>query len=56
MTDTTARLGLPLIVPGQAGKEIAHNEALTLLAALVQPVVVAVGLDTPPTDPVPGEA
>lgn len=33
MTDTSARFALPLILPGQAQKEIFHNEALALLDA-----------------------
>ena len=51
MTDTTARLALPMIVPGQAQKEMTHNEALVRIDAAVQPNVVALGLATPPTDP-----
>lgn len=54
--DITARLALPLLQPGQAQKELWHNEALTLLDLLVQPVVLAVGLDTPPTAPGAGDA
>ncbi len=56
MNDTTPRLDLPLIVPGQAGKDIAHNEALTQLVFLVQPTVLAVGAIVPPSDRVPGQA
>lgn len=52
--EMTARLGLPLLVPGQAQKEMTHNEALAMLAIAVQPSVLAVGMNTPPTDPVPG--
>lgn len=55
MTESTARHALPLIAPGQAQKEIAHNEALALLDLLVQPAVQAVGTNTPPTDPAPGQ-
>lgn len=54
--ENTARLALPLLQPGQAQKEMWHNEALTLLDLLVQPVVLAVGLDTPPTAPEAGDA
>jgi len=54
MTDETERLALPLIAPGQAQKEMTHNEALALLDLAVQASVVAVGLDNPPADPVPG--
>lgn len=50
----SARLGLPLLQVGQAQKEVSHNEALTLLDLAVQPVVEAVGVNTPPTDPVVG--
>lgn len=55
MTEATARHALPLIQPGQAQKELSHNEALAALDLLVQPSVVAVGLDTPPTSPTPGQ-
>lgn len=55
MTEATARHGLPLIQPGQAQKELAHNEALAMLDLLVQPPVVAVGIDTPPASPSPGQ-
>lgn len=54
MTET-ARLALPLLEPGQAQKELFHNEALLLLDAAVQPVVETVGRDAPPPGPhVPG--
>lgn len=55
MSETTARHGLPLIQPGQAQKELAHNEALALLDLIAQPSVVAVGTNTPPGSPVPGQ-
>lgn len=45
----THRLALPLIQPGQAQKEMTHNEALLLLDLLVQPVVEGVA------DAVPAE-
>lgn len=54
MTDATPRLALPFIVPGQAQKEMSHNEALTILDMAVLGNVVAVGIDTPPEDPAPG--
>jgi hypothetical protein len=56
MSDATARLALPLLQPGQAQKELFHDEALTLLDLAVQPAVEAVGLDAPPSDPAPGQA
>ncbi|WP_404372556.1 DUF2793 domain-containing protein [Sphingomonas sp. MMS24-J45] len=52
--ETTVRLGLPLLQIGQAQKEVSHNEALTLLDLAVQPVVEAVGVDTPPIAPSEG--
>ncbi|OYY90563.1 MAG: hypothetical protein B7Y45_07865 [Sphingomonas sp. 28-66-16] len=56
MTDEpSARLALPLLQPGQAQKELYHNEALALLDLAVQPVVLSVGLDSPPADPMPGQ-
>lgn len=53
--DMTARFALPLLHAGQAQKELFHNEALLLADALVQPCVEALGLDAPPSDPVPGQ-
>lgn len=49
----THRLALPLIQPGQAQKEMTHNEALLLLDLLVQPVVESVASVVPP-DPTDG--
>lgn len=56
MSDLSARLGLPLLQPGQAQKELTHNEALTLLDLAVQASVVAIGVNDPPTAPGPGQA
>jgi hypothetical protein len=56
MTDVaTARFALPLLATGQAGKELTHNEALARLDMLVQPAVVAMGVNIPPTAPVAGQ-
>jgi len=55
MTDTTARWALDLIHPGQAQKEMAHNEALAKVDLLLQPRVVSAGLDAPPAAPEPGQ-
>jgi hypothetical protein len=52
MPDLTHRLSLPYLVAGQAQKEVTHNEALTLLDSLVQPVVVEVGPAAVPSAPV----
>jgi hypothetical protein len=51
----TDRLALPLLAAGQAQKEITHNEALTLLDMLIQPVVLSADLATPPAAPEAGQ-
>lgn len=57
MTDTqTDRFALPLLQPGQAQKEMFHNEAIAALDLLVQPAAEAIGLDTPPTAPESGQS
>ena len=56
MPDVTDRLSLPLLVAGQAQKEIIHNEALTLLDLLVHPVVVAVAPASVPGAPTLGQS
>jgi Protein of unknown function (DUF2793) len=56
MADATTRLALPFIIAGQAQKEVTHNEALLRLDALVQSSVEALGLDTPPPRPTPGQS
>ena len=53
--DASARLAMPLLKPGQAQKEMVHNEAIAILDLLVQPSVVAAGLDTPPGSPGEGQ-
>lgn len=51
---TTERLGLPLLTPGQAQKELFHNEALTALDALVAGCVEGAPQDDPPAAPAVG--
>lgn len=53
--DSTDRLGLPMISPGQAQKELFHNEALQLLDALVAGAVEEPATDPPPVSPAIGE-
>lgn len=53
--ETSARLSLPLLAPGQAQKELFHNEALALVDIALQASVRAVGVDAPPSDPAAGE-
>lgn len=54
--ETSARLQLPYLQPGQAQKELYHNEALALLDIAVQAVVLAVGQNAPPPSAALGEA
>ena len=55
MTETTSRLALPLIMAGQAQKEITHNEALALIDLGVGAAAQQAGLNTPPVAPAPGQ-
>lgn len=52
---TTERMKLPLLAAGQAQKEITHNEALTLIDALLFPVVESAEQNIPPAAPAPGQ-
>lgn len=54
MTDTTARLALPLLAAGQAQKEIYHNEALVRLDLVAQAAAAGFAND-PPADPEAGQ-
>lgn len=51
----TARLDLPLLVPGMAAKEVVHNEALAILSALVQPVLTSGPIASPDAGAVIGD-
>ncbi len=55
MSDQTALLSLPYILPSQAQKHVTHNEALRMLDALLHLRVDGVGTDTPPESPQDGE-
>lgn len=48
MSNLSARLGLPLLIPGQGQKDVTHNEALAMLDMLVQPVVLSASEVFPP--------
>lgn len=51
MSDRSANLSLPFILPSQAQKHVTHNEALLALDALVQLSVVSADVTDPPADP-----
>lgn len=55
LTEQTALLRLPYIMPSQAQKHVTHNEALRALDALVQIGVVEAGREAPPDEPVEGD-
>ncbi len=52
----TARFQLPFILPGQAQKEVYHNEALTRLDLAVHAAVEEGPLSTPPPAPQVGQS
>ncbi len=54
MSDLSARLELPILQPSQAQKHVTHNKALQRLDALVQMVLEATEVDTPPGTPQEG--
>jgi hypothetical protein len=54
--DSTERLALPLLAPGQAQKELFHNEALQRLDIAVAASVEGPPADDPPTAPELGTA
>lgn len=53
--DRSPNLDLPFILPSQAQKHVTHNEALSLLDAVVQLSVRSRGLSAPPLSPAEGE-
>lgn len=53
--DASANLTLPYILPSQAQKHITHNEALSLLDAIVQLCVTSRSLATAPVEPADGD-
>ncbi len=54
MSETTANLEMPYILPSQAQKHVTHNEALQRLDAVTQLTVTAT-LATPPASPQEGD-
>ena len=55
MSESSARLGLPYIMSGQAQKDVTHNEALTLIDAGLSACAEAVGLNSAPSAPTVGQ-
>jgi hypothetical protein len=55
MTDRTPRFALPFILPGQAQKELFHNEALVLVDAVLQAAVEEGPRAAPPSSPAAGQ-
>lgn len=55
MTETSARFALPYLLPGQAQKELFHNEALTLIDAALHAAIEDATIATPPADPEEGQ-
>ncbi|MBV9930409.1 MAG: DUF2793 domain-containing protein [Alphaproteobacteria bacterium] len=56
MTDRTPRFALPFILPGQAQKELFHNEALVLVDAVLQAAVEEGPRAAPPASAAPGQS
>jgi hypothetical protein len=54
MTEATPRFALPFILPGQAQKELFHNEALTRIDVGLHPVAEE-ALAAPPAAPTEGQ-
>jgi hypothetical protein len=55
MADTTPRFALPFILPGQAQKELFHNEALARIDLALHPAVEDAPAPAPPADPEEGQ-
>ena len=55
MSDATARLGLPFLVPGQAQKEFHHNEALVRIDAVLHAAVEGAPETVPPENRAEGQ-
>jgi hypothetical protein len=55
MSEATPRFRLPFIIPGQAQKEMFHNEALLRLDMALQAAVESAALFLPPENPGEGQ-
>jgi hypothetical protein len=54
VTDNTANLKMPYILPSQAHKHVTHNEALPIADAVAQLAIVSRSVATPPAEPEAG--
>ncbi len=52
----TLRHQLPLLIAGQAQKEVTHNEAVAAIDRLLHPAVKSRALNEPPAEPAVGES
>lgn len=55
MSEATGRFALPFIVPGQAQKEVWHNEALARIDVALHPAVEGTPQAAPPATPAVGQ-
>ena len=55
MADASSRFALPYLQPGQAQKEVFHNEALTTIDALLHAAAQSAGDNDPPGSPTVGQ-
>jgi len=55
MAEATARFALPFLIPGQAQKELFHNEALAVLDSVLEAAVEEAPRASPPASPVEGQ-
>lgn len=55
MSDSSALLSLPYLMPAQAQKHVTHNEAIRMLDVFVQLTVESFGATVPPVLPAEGE-
>ena len=55
-SETTLKLNLPYILPGQAQKHVTHNEALKVMDTLIHLTVMSDVLTQPPVEPALGDS
>ncbi|MEA3061867.1 MAG: hypothetical protein QOJ94_1648 [Sphingomonadales bacterium] len=55
MAEATARFALPFLIPGQAQKELFHNEALAVLDCALEAAIEGPPQASPPPSPAEGQ-